>query len=74
LQQTDIPIRDGVDLLGAELAYLLAAKELAAAAGATGSAGTSSGATAGTATGTTWCRATLGCRCGYLGRFYLILI
>ena len=33
LQQTDIAVGDGVDLLGTELAHLLAAKELAAAAG-----------------------------------------
>jgi hypothetical protein len=37
LQQTDIPIGDGIDLLSAELADLLAAEELAAAAGTTGS-------------------------------------
>jgi hypothetical protein len=34
LQQTHIAVRDGVDLFGAELADLLAAKELAAATGA----------------------------------------
>ena len=33
LQQTHIAVRDGVDLLGAELANLLAAEELAAPAG-----------------------------------------
>jgi len=36
LQQPDIAVRDRVDLLGTELADLLAAKELAAAAGSTG--------------------------------------
>ena len=35
LQQPDIAVRDGINLLGAELANLLAAEELAAAAGAT---------------------------------------
>jgi hypothetical protein len=35
LQETDVPVGDGVDLLGAELADLLAAEELAASAGAT---------------------------------------
>ncbi len=33
LQQSDIAVRNRIDLLGAELAHLLAAKELAAAAG-----------------------------------------
>jgi hypothetical protein len=33
LQQADIPVGDGVDLLGAELTDLLAAEELAASAG-----------------------------------------
>jgi hypothetical protein len=32
LQQTDIPVGNRIDFLGAELAYLLAAKEFAAAA------------------------------------------
>ena len=36
LQQPDIAVRNRIDLLGAELAHLLAAKELAAAAGAAG--------------------------------------
>jgi hypothetical protein len=36
LQQTDIAIGDGVDLLSAELANLLATEKLAAAARATG--------------------------------------
>src|SRR5262249_23348841 len=54
LQQTDIPVGDGVNLLGAELADLLAAEELAAAAGTTGTAWTSTG-TAARASGTaTW--------------------
>jgi hypothetical protein len=35
LQQTHVAIRDCVDLLGAELADLLAAKKLAASAGST---------------------------------------
>jgi hypothetical protein len=35
LQQANIAVRDRIDLLGAELANLLAAKELAATAGAT---------------------------------------
>jgi hypothetical protein len=43
LQQTDIAVRDCVDLLGAELADLLAAEEFSAAAGSTG------GSAAGTA-------------------------
>jgi hypothetical protein len=60
LQQTDIPIGDGVDLLGAELANLLAAEELAASAGtaAGAPAGTpawASGASAGTAGSALWC-------------------
>jgi hypothetical protein len=42
LQQTDIAVRDRVNLLGAELADLLAAEELAASAGTAG--GTSAGA------------------------------
>jgi len=36
LEETYVPVGDGVDLLGAELADLLAAEKLAAAAGATG--------------------------------------
>ena len=36
LQQPDIAVGDGVDLLGTELADLLAAEELAASAGSTG--------------------------------------
>jgi len=39
LQQANIAIRDGVDLLGTELADLLAAEELAAAARTTGRTG-----------------------------------
>jgi hypothetical protein len=35
LQQTDIAVRDRVDLLGAELADLLTAEEFSAAAGST---------------------------------------
>jgi hypothetical protein len=47
LQKANVPIGDGVDLLGAELANLLAAEELAAPAGPPGpSAGTSAGTTA----------------------------
>jgi len=38
LQQTDVAIRDGVNLFRAELADLLAAEKLAAAAGTTSSA------------------------------------
>jgi len=34
LQETDVPVGDGVNLLGAELAHFFAAKEFAAAAGA----------------------------------------
>jgi hypothetical protein len=52
LQQTDIAIRDGVNLLGAELADLFAAEEFSAAAGAAGRTGcsrrtTAAGVTAG---------------------------
>jgi hypothetical protein len=36
LQQPDIAVRDRIDLLGAELADLLAAEKLSAAAGSTG--------------------------------------
>ena len=39
LQQANVAVRDRVDLLGAELADLLAPEELAAAGAATGSAG-----------------------------------
>jgi hypothetical protein len=47
LQQTDIPVWNGVDLFGAELADFFAAEKLAASAGPTGAALTgSSGATA----------------------------
>jgi hypothetical protein len=45
LQQANVAVRDGVDLLGAELADLLAAEELAAAARTT--AGTSATGTGG---------------------------
>src|SRR5580698_9021603 len=47
LQQADIAVADGVDLLGAELADLLAAEELASprtAAGTAGATGTARGA------------------------------
>ncbi len=47
LQQTDIPVWNGVNLLSAELADLLAAKELATTAGSTGTTWTASGTTAG---------------------------
>jgi hypothetical protein len=75
LQQTNIPVGDGVNLLGAELADLFAAEELAATTGTTGTAGASSGTAAAWASGTaTWttsggalCRASFGC-------FYLVLI
>jgi hypothetical protein len=43
LQQTNIPVGDGVDLLSAELADLFAAKEFASAFAASGSSGTRSG-------------------------------
>jgi hypothetical protein len=46
LQQTNIPIGDGVNLLGAEFADLLAAEEFAASAGSAGSTGTASGTAA----------------------------
>jgi hypothetical protein len=49
LQEPDIAVRDGVDLLGAEFTDLFAAEKLAAAAGSTGgpSAGWASAAGAG---------------------------
>jgi len=51
LQQADIAVRDRVNLLGAELADLLAPEELAAAAGAAGgSAAGAAGASAGAGT------------------------
>ena len=46
LQQANIAIRDGVDLLGAELADLLAAEELAASARTAGRTGRACGAAA----------------------------
>ena len=49
LQQTDIAVGDGVDLLGAELSDLLAAEELTASAGTTG--GTSAWTAGGPAAG-----------------------
>jgi hypothetical protein len=52
LQQPDIAVRDRVDLLGAELADLLAAEEFSAAAGSTGgSSACSAGTAAGPSTG-----------------------
>src|SRR5215831_10422809 len=68
LQQTDIPVGDGVDFFGAELAHLLAAEELPATAGTTGTASwTSTGTTAWTGCGGALRRARFGC-------FYLVLI
>jgi hypothetical protein len=52
LQQTDIAIRNGVDLLSAELANLLAAEKLAAAARATGRTAAGAGSRARTWAGT----------------------
>jgi len=68
LQQADIAVRDRVDLLGAELADLLATEELAAAAGSTGgpTAG-AAGASAGAGTGAVaraWAWAWCGVWCG----------
>ncbi len=55
LQETDIAVGDGIDLLGAELTDLLAAEELAASAGTTargtGSAGRTIALIAASATG-----------------------
>jgi hypothetical protein len=53
LQQADVAVGDGVDLLGAELADLLAPEELAATGAATGSAGRPWGARAGAGAGVT---------------------
>jgi hypothetical protein len=54
LQQADVTVRDGIDLLGAELADLFAAEELAASAGTAGWARTAGWASAaGVATRTT---------------------
>src|SRR5438067_13276345 len=61
LKQADVAVADGVDLLGAELADLLAAKELASpgtAARATGTAGSACGA------GRTWGAGCEGAPCG----------
>src|SRR5579872_2389742 len=70
LQKTNVPIGDGIDLLGAELADFLAAEELATSAGsaAGASAGTSTGSAAGPA-GSTTARPTGGrCCCACFGR------
>ena len=56
LQQAHIAVRDGVDLLGAELADLLAAEELAASAGTACGSGGSRRATA-TGMAAAWSRA-----------------
>jgi hypothetical protein len=80
LQQTDIPIRDGVDLLSAELTDLFAAEELAPSTGP--AAGTTTGATSrppGTAARSsgTSARATgpaLCCWCARFGRLSLRFI
>ena len=69
LQQTHIAVRNGVDLLRAELADLLAAEELAATARSAGgtTAGATAGTTAGAGTGTmarTLARARTGFRAG----------
>jgi hypothetical protein len=71
LQQTNIAVRDGVNLFRAEFAYLLAAKKLAA------SAGTTLRAPAGPPTGTTLStlsRAALGGCCARLGRLCLCFV
>ena len=73
LQQTDIPVGDGVDLLGAELADLLAAEELAASAGSAGSPGRPPGRPPGPPDRRTTGRAfALRCWCARFGRFYLV--
>ena len=69
LQQTDIPVWNGVDLLSAELADLFAAEELAASARSAGSTGATSG-TAARATGSTGRAFALWCWCAHFGRFY----
>jgi hypothetical protein len=80
LQQTNIAIRDCVNLLGAELAYLLAAEELAATAGTA-----TLRATAGPSPWTTLSRTALstrptlrwtalGCCCARLGRLSLCFV
>ncbi len=60
LQQAHVAVRDSVDLLGAELADLLAAEELASA-GTARSAGT-------TRAGTAWAARAAGVRCAAFGR------
>ena len=64
LQQTHIAVGDRVDLLGAELADLLAAEELAASARPAGSTGTASGTTTGSGAGSTAGRSVWTLRCG----------
>jgi hypothetical protein len=85
LQETDVPVGDGVDLVGAELADLFAAEKLAAAAGTAGAwtarsvawARTMSGAWSG-ALSLAWSRSWAGfgllgtVRSG--GRLYLVFI
>ena len=63
LQQANIAVRDSVNLLGAELADLLAAEELSAAARATGWAATRS-AGGWPSAGAGWARAGSGFRSG----------
>jgi hypothetical protein len=75
LQQTNIAIRDGVNLLGAEFANLFAAEELAASTGSAGSTrattGTATRASTGSARpGRTF---TLRCWCTRFGRFYVFV-
>src|SRR5271170_1199864 len=69
LQQANVAIGDGVDLLGAELADLLAPEELAAAWTATRSAGGTWGARTGARAGvTSMAAARAGCMCVLLSR------
>ena len=72
LQQTNVAVRDRVDLLRAELADLLAPEELASARSAAWCAGRTWSAWTGTRAGMTGvtgvAAARAGCRCVLLGR------
>jgi hypothetical protein len=69
LQQANVAIGDGVDLLRAELADLLAPEELSAARTATGSAGRTRSARTGARAGVTgMAAARAGCMCVLLSR------
>jgi hypothetical protein len=76
LQQTNIAVRDGVNLFGAEFAHLFAAEELAAAAGPAGPPGTPSWPPARTTLSTlsALSRTALGWCCACLGRLRLCFV